>query len=669
MSDAGGVGGSLADAGFGTGSLIAGYRLEEPIGRGGMAVVFRARDERLQRLVALKVLAPALAGDEEFRQRFIRESQTAAAVDDPHIIPVFEAGEAAGVLFLAMRYVPGGDLRSLLQRTGPFAAARTAGFISAVASALDAAHAAGLVHRDVKPANMLVDARPGRPVHVYLSDFGLTKGALAASARLTATGQFMGTLEYVSPEQIAGKLVDGRTDQYALACSAFELLTGAPPFQADETAAVLYAQLSQPPPALTSRRPDLPAAADQVLARALAKAPGDRYPSCRDFADALRVAFGLAPYDTGPEVYDVGPEASPAVSGPDRDPPAAEHAATRLAAPSGRIADAPTGEAPTGEAPTGEAPTGEAPVPRGPAGPGPAGPPPARPPGDGSGTRPARRRRQRVLVSLAAAAVLVAAGSISAVLLSSRPHPLGRFPLTAASGNTVVSGDVSVEYHDGQFASAQLSARIKDVTSGEVAELFAQPFPFTRAPARDGSVILQPHKRTARYTFTVTPSVATQYKVELFPDSTATAPVATSPARTIYVWPRQVFSPGRSCSQPVCHQTTVIREYLPASALRTEIAKRWYFYLGVATSPGSNTPPAPRSWQLNAGNPQISTSQRVSGTEFQLTISYSFQVGNNSYNWDAFACLQDTEAKDGIGLPGHHECGDPSVLATVNYLG
>ena len=204
--------------GFTAGSRIAGYRLETEIGRGGMAVVFRARDERLGRLVALKILAPALAADEAFRQRFIRESRAAAAVDDPHIIPVFEAGEADGVLFIAMRYVSGGDVRTLLDSIGPLPAGRAAAIISPVASALDAAHAAGLVHRDVKPANMLVDTRSGRPDHVYLSDFGLSKAA-ASPRGLTGTGQFLGTLEYIAPEQLEGKPVDGRADEYALACA------------------------------------------------------------------------------------------------------------------------------------------------------------------------------------------------------------------------------------------------------------------------------------------------------------------------------------------------------------------------------------------------------------------------------------------------------------------
>lgn len=310
-------GNPVVPGGFVPGSRIAGYLLEEQIGQGGMAVVFRAHDERLDRTVALKILAPALASDEAFRQRFIRESRAAAAVDDPHIIPVFEAGEASGVLFIAMRWVRGGDMRSLIGQSGPMPPGRAAEIISQVASALDAAHGRGLVHRDVKPANILLDpsAGSGRPDHVYLSDFGLSKGSLQVSG-LTGTGTFLGTLDYIAPEQIEGKPVDGRADEYALACAAFELLTGAPPFQRDEAMAVMYAQLSEPAPALTSRRRDLPFAGDPVFAKALAKAPADRYGSCREFSEALRAAFGIRPYDSGPTEL-----------------PSGEHPATQLVRP------------------------------------------------------------------------------------------------------------------------------------------------------------------------------------------------------------------------------------------------------------------------------------------------------------------------------------------------
>jgi tRNA A-37 threonylcarbamoyl transferase component Bud32 len=282
-------------AGFGAGSFVAGYRLIEQVGAGGMAVVFKARDQRLDRVVALKILAPALAADERFRRRFIAESRAAAAVDDPHIIPVHEAGEAGGVLFIAMRFVAGGDLRRVLELEGPLPPGRAAGLISPVASALDAAHRAGLVHRDVKPANILIDAHQDRPDHVYLSDFGVSKGAMS-SVSMTGTGQFLGTPEYSSPEQVKGQAVDGRADQYALACVAWQLLTGSAPFERDQGLAVLLAHLSDPPPSLAGRRPDLPEAAGLVLARALAKVPENRYASCREFADALRDSLGVPPW-------------------------------------------------------------------------------------------------------------------------------------------------------------------------------------------------------------------------------------------------------------------------------------------------------------------------------------------------------------------------------------
>ena len=281
-----------AGAGFPVGFRIAGYRLTEQIGRGGMAIVYRAQDERLNREVALKVLAPSQAADGAFRQRFIQESHAAAAVDDPNIIPVFEAGEAAGVLFIAMRLVRGGDVRSLVRRDGQLPVQRAVRIMAAAASALDTAHAAGLVHRDIKPANMLLDVRPGRPDHVYVSDFGLSKSSLG-SGGLTGSGQFLGTVDYAAPEQLSGKHVDGRADQYALGCTAYELLCGQPPYRRDQGLAVIYAHMTAPPPQPTRVRPDLPAGADDVFRKVLAKDPADRYGSCQEFADALRQALGL----------------------------------------------------------------------------------------------------------------------------------------------------------------------------------------------------------------------------------------------------------------------------------------------------------------------------------------------------------------------------------------
>jgi DNA-binding beta-propeller fold protein YncE/tRNA A-37 threonylcarbamoyl transferase component Bud32 len=319
---------------FAIGSRIAGYRLEEQIGRGGMAVVYRAYEARLDRNVALKILAPGLARDDAFRRRFIRESRIAAAVDHPNIIPVFDAGEADGVLFIAMRFVHGLDVRTLLDAEGPLPAGRATDIIAQVASALDAAHARGLVHRDVKPANILLDAAAGsgRQDHVYLSDFGLGKQTLAdlGQTGLTAHGEFLGTLDYIAPEQVESRHVDGRADLYALACTAFELLSGAPPFRSDGPGmAVIWAKLSEPAPLLSTRRAGLPGAADDVMTRALAREPAGRFGSCGEFAAALRDACGL-----GPAV----PE--PAVPEPAAPPP---REATQVAIPPASAVPAPAG--------------------------------------------------------------------------------------------------------------------------------------------------------------------------------------------------------------------------------------------------------------------------------------------------------------------------------------
>ncbi len=325
-----------AESHFGPGSRIGKYVLEQQIGHGGMAVVFRARDDQLGRLVALKIMAPSVASDPEFRERFVRESRAAAAVDDAHIIPLFEAGESAGVLFIAMRYVAGGDVRSLLAREGPLSVDRASAILVSVASALDAAHAAGLVHRDVKPGNMLMDVREGRPDHVYLADFGLTK-ATAGAVALTSTGRFLGTADYCAPEQIGGQRVDGRADQYSLACVAVEMLTGQTPFPLEHVMAVLNAHISQPPPPLSARRHGLPAELDAVLGRALAKSPRDRYRTCGEFTAAFQRAAGLgrreAPVAAGASRRRTEAEAAGLASG---GPGSfrAEPAATRPLAPS-----------------------------------------------------------------------------------------------------------------------------------------------------------------------------------------------------------------------------------------------------------------------------------------------------------------------------------------------
>jgi serine/threonine protein kinase len=265
---------------------LPGYRIERQLGRGSMGVVYLAEDMQLRRKVALKILAPTLADDELFRKRFDRESQNAANLDHPNIVPVYAAGEAAGALYIAMRYVSGGDLRALIEANGPLSLAQATSVIVPVADALDAAHAQGMVHRDVKPANILFDGRNGQE-HYYLSDFGITK-IVSPGQSLTSTGQIVGTIDYIAPEQIQGKPVDGRADLYALGCVLYHCLTGVVPFPREEIAAFMWAHVHEEAPPVTARRPDLPPEIDRIVAKAMAKQPEDRYATCRELALALR---------------------------------------------------------------------------------------------------------------------------------------------------------------------------------------------------------------------------------------------------------------------------------------------------------------------------------------------------------------------------------------------
>jgi protein kinase-like protein len=277
------------------GTTVGGYRIEDEIGRGGMGIVYVAEQLALGRRVALKVIAPELGDDEDFRARFVREARTAASIDHPGVIPVHDAGEADGVLFLAMRLVPGTDLRTLLASEGEVGPERTIAVLAPVADALDAAHAAGLIHRDVKPANILIE-RPGTPgQRVYLTDFGLTK-RLSSRSRVTRTGFVLGTVDYASPEQQQGREVTAAADVYSLGCVAFECLIGRPPFGGDTDASVIAAHLMEPPPRPSEVVAGLPPAVDSVIAVAMAKDPVARFDSCGALVAALSGALeGVAP--------------------------------------------------------------------------------------------------------------------------------------------------------------------------------------------------------------------------------------------------------------------------------------------------------------------------------------------------------------------------------------
>jgi YVTN family beta-propeller protein len=321
------------DAELQPGDEFAGHRIAGVAGRGGMGIVYRALQLDLERPVALKLIAPALARDEDFRERFVRESRAAAAIDHPNVIPVYSAGDVDGRLFLAMRFVDGADLRTLVRDEGPLAPGRAAQVIAQVASALDAAHARGLVHRDIKPANVLLDGD-----HAYLTDFGLTK-RLTGETTMTGSGRWVGTLGYIAPEQIRGERVDARTDVYALGCLLFYALTGVAPYRRDSDEATLYAHLHDEAPDARDLTPDVPPALADVVRRALAKDPDDRFPSAGDLGRAALAAVGGGPVP-GPErtvargaAAPGGPDdatAVPASATPTERAPAPQRAPSRL---------------------------------------------------------------------------------------------------------------------------------------------------------------------------------------------------------------------------------------------------------------------------------------------------------------------------------------------------
>ncbi len=283
------------------GTVIAGYRIEERIGRGGMGVVYRAQHLNLQRRAAIKIIAPDLAESEGFRERFTREARIAAALQHPNIVTVYDAGEVDGLLYLAMQYIEGEDLAAILRADGRLRPYRAIDVCRQVASALDAAHAMGLIHRDVKPANVLIEGR-----NAFLTDFGLTKRLDGTHAQLTRAGDVVGTIHYVAPEQIEGRRVSARSDVYSLGCLLYHCLAGQVPFALETDVAVIYAHLSEQPPSLSELRPELPEGLDAVMAKALDKSPDRRFPSCGDMISAARAVIDLA----GPLSETIPPRAS-----------------------------------------------------------------------------------------------------------------------------------------------------------------------------------------------------------------------------------------------------------------------------------------------------------------------------------------------------------------------
>jgi serine/threonine-protein kinase len=442
------------------GEEFAGYRLVSVLGRGGMSVVFRAENPRLGNVIALKVLDPALADDDIFRTRFLEESRIAASMNHPNVIPIHDMGSSDGLLYIAMRCVTGTDLRQMLKKRGRLQPDTAVFLLEQAARALDAAHRRGLVHRDVKPGNLLVERgnEGSDPEHVYLTDFGITKH-MGSRTGLTSSGQFLGTIDYVAPEQIRGISVLGLADQYSLGCVLYEALTGRVPFEKDLDAAIIWAHVEESPTQPTVLRPDLPPDIDDVFARVLAKNPGDRFETCKEFMTAAREALGAmadppsrsgslsmrlprsgpAPYPAEPEpgAY-LGAQYAPqqgSYQGPQYGSQPEGYPPTEFAH---NPADAFTG------APTASWPSIEAAPPIPTAGrPGPPVPP--LPPGPSGGRRRSRRRgRGRGRVIAAVALVLVAGGTAAgATIALTRGHsPAAKAPeagMSMAAGMSMSS--------------------------------------------------------------------------------------------------------------------------------------------------------------------------------------------------------------------------------------
>ncbi|MBA2630296.1 MAG: serine/threonine protein kinase, partial [Thermoleophilaceae bacterium] len=378
------------------GSEIAGHRLEEIIGRGGMGVVYRARDLTLDRVVALKVIAPEFAELPEFRDRFKRESRQAASIRHPNVISIYRAGEEGALLFITMDYVEGTDLKTFIGVRGRLDPRLAAEVVAQVAAGLEAAHTRGLVHRDVKPANVLIENQR----QAYLTDFGLTKPAAPGSA-FTKTGMVVGTTDYLAPEQIQGDKLDARVDVYALGCVLYESLTGFVPYPRENPAATMWAHMSDPPPSVLERAPDVPVEFDQVVRRAMAKDPNQRFLSAEAMGQALTAAAsGVEPRESGVSL----PQTVAATGLDRRDTEGATQAADRR----------PTAPATSANG-EGQGPPPDDGV-QGPASTPPA--PPARPTQAGRGQRDTaptarQRRNPRLLIGLAVLGVALAVAGVA----------------------------------------------------------------------------------------------------------------------------------------------------------------------------------------------------------------------------------------------------------------
>ena len=627
---------------------VPGYTELKSLGSGGFGTVKLARHDATGTAVAIKYLRPDALSDPEFASMFRSEAVTLGSLDDANVVRLYEYVESPAGAAIVMELVDGVTVREILKHQGKTTAEAALVVLYGSLLGLAAAHARGVVHRDYKPENVLVNGYGASK----LTDFGIA----ARTGTLTVP---VGTLAYAPPEQFDGAPATPATDVYAAAATFYECLTGHPPFTGDTTEALLRQHRTAEVPLEPVPEPLRP-----LVRAGMAKDPRHRPESASALAVALRsAATGAYGEDWESRGRSHLGEAALLLAAlwPSAGVPALQGFTTEQVHLS-QSASA------------------------------------AHHPQPSEATRHRLHlwhvrheehvkhlrylRSLRTATAVAAGVAVIAAGvTVAATGHSANPPgsssraarvttyqlPLATIPATASSSQAPVTGDVYVQYHDGADSTAKISGQVNGAASGEVVRLYAQQFPFTSAPSPAGSLTLASAGSTA-YTFQVTPALATRYQVKLFPSGAATAPSAISPVTTIYVISSSTETRTHCDTRPVCHITATDTFFTPPSALATEMSKTWYTYFALNLSP-SNEPPVPATMRLGAGDFVAGKPQRTGSDEFTWTYSLSWTVGNDAFNAEWNECTKDTEAEDGVGLPGSHGCGDESVPSSQVYLG
>jgi len=630
---------------------VPGYTQLKELGSGGFGRVILARHHASGVLVAIKYLRAELLDDPMFAEMFRGEATALASIEDPNVVRLYEYVESPDGAAIVMELVEGVSLAEILAHQGATTAEAALVVLQGSLLGLAAAHQRGVVHRDYKPENVLVDGKGASK----LTDFGI-------AARTGDRPIPAGTLHYVAPEQIAGGPASPAGDVYAATATFYECLTGHPPFSG-EPDDLLRQHNTEPVPLEPLPEPLRP-----LVASGMAKDPKSRPADAASLVTELKAIASRAygqDWERRGRSHLAEAALLLAALWPMAAPPAQQGTAMD------RIQLRQHQQQP----------------------------------------RPHRRLRLRPMQAAIAVAVgiaIVAAGTALAAPASQgrgdggtgtgKPAPVAVHPVTlqptpsgsltpspgapalpgvptpsvltsVSSALAPLTGDVYVKYQDGTDASAQVTGEVTGAASGEVAKLYAQQFPFTSPPAPADSVALDPAGTTAHYAFQVTPTVATRYTVEVFRSSTATAPLASSTASTIYVVMNQPGEQMKACAGTECRVTETVTVLVPASALSTQMSESVYTYFAISYSAGGAEPPAPESLQLGAGDPAVSTPRQISADEYELTVSFSYQTKNESYDAGWRHCTKSMEAEDGIGLPGSHGCGSQTIQDSAPYLG